>query len=137
LTGDRLIDGHVFTRIALIHQRGRAYFVRATLIADDADQIGAAELQIVFLAESVELLQVNTRHDSPLVAAAVKQLRVNWPSPIGVLQPIDAPAVFDAVDFRRRGQTLTDPLLGQLEQAVVNDGAHATGIAGLCNTNHG
>jgi hypothetical protein len=63
-----LIDRQGFTCIVLSHQRGRAYVVRATLIADHVNQIGAAELQIVFLAEFVELLQVNTRHNSPLVA---------------------------------------------------------------------
>jgi hypothetical protein len=100
------------------------------------NQIGAAELQIVFLAEFVELLQVNTRHKSPLVATAIKYLRVDRPRPTGKFQPVDASAVFNAVGIRRRGQTLTDSLLGHVEQGVVNDGAYAAGIAGGCDANH-
>jgi hypothetical protein len=40
----------------------------ATPTADHADQIRSAELQVVFLAKSVELLQLNARQESSPVA---------------------------------------------------------------------
>jgi hypothetical protein len=42
--------------IVLVGQHRRANVLHATLIADDVDQVGAAKLQIVILAQSVELL---------------------------------------------------------------------------------
>jgi hypothetical protein len=68
----RLIDGHKFLGIVLIQRHGRADFLLATLAADHPDQVGTAELQIVFLAKLEEVLQVNTRHTSPLVTTAFK-----------------------------------------------------------------
>jgi hypothetical protein len=131
-----LIDRHAFTGIVLSHQRGRAYVVRAALIADHVDQIGAAELQIVFLAEFVKLLQVNTRHNSPFVATAIKKFRIHRPRPTRELQPVDALPVFDAVDFGRRGQTPTDSLFGQLDKRVCGDRPPPVGVAGIHGATH-
>jgi hypothetical protein len=68
----RLIDEHKFLGIVLIQRYGRTDILLATLTADHPDQIGTAELQIVFLAKFEELLQVNARHKSPLVTTAFK-----------------------------------------------------------------
>jgi hypothetical protein len=108
----------------------------AALTADYSDQVGTAELQIVFLAKFEELLQVNARHKSSLVAAAFKYLRVNGPRPIRELQPVDASPVFHAVNLRRRGETLMDPLLGQLDQCFAIDVHPARYVTELGGPNH-
>jgi hypothetical protein len=90
--------------------------VLAALIADHANQIGPRKLQITLLAEFVQLLQVNARHRSTFMTTAFKQLWVNWPSPIGELQPINAAPVFNAVNFWRRSKAATHPPLSQLDQ---------------------
>ena len=50
--------------VVLIGQDRRADFVFAALFANHTDQFAAADFQGVILAKLVELLQVNTRHDS-------------------------------------------------------------------------
>jgi hypothetical protein len=57
----------------------------------------------------------------PFVTAAIKQFRVNWPSPIWKPQPINSSPIFDAVDFGWWREAITHPLLGQPKQSAPAD----------------
>jgi hypothetical protein len=58
--------------VILIHQRRGTDFLFTALMANHADQVRPAELEILFLAKFVELLQVNTCHGPPP--------SVSWPT---------------------------------------------------------
>ena len=52
--------------IAMIHQHRRANFLLAALLADEVDQIGSAQLDLVFAAKIVKLLEMDACHGSSL-----------------------------------------------------------------------
>jgi hypothetical protein len=48
--------------LVLLHQHGRADFLFAALSADDADEIGTADLEILLGTQVIQFLQVNAAH---------------------------------------------------------------------------
>jgi hypothetical protein len=59
--------------VVLIGERRGTDLLFAALLANNVNQIGAAELEIVFVAELMELLQVNACHASPPVFEILQQ----------------------------------------------------------------
>jgi hypothetical protein len=51
--------------VIFVHQRRRANFLLVALQADDANEIGASQSQLLVLAKLVQLLEMIADHDVP------------------------------------------------------------------------